>query len=95
LISTLIGTFTTGINLYDRVGEKRRQKKTDNSQDTKIKELEERVSNAAKWKEERDRKEMDLHRSLGQGGPMIRQEYNKDLARMGPRFAQGDGKLIQ
>jgi hypothetical protein len=91
LISTIIGTFTTGINLYERVGEKRRQIKTDKSQDTKIKELEKRLDDEEKKKKNgHQRNEEELRQSLEYGGPQIRREYNTDLARLGPRFAEGD-----
>jgi len=90
LISTIIGTFTTGINLYDRVGEKRRQKKKDGGQDQKIKELEAKFDEAQKGKEHHAKRADDLKESLDHGGPSIRKEYNQDLARLGPRFAHGD-----
>jgi hypothetical protein len=90
LISTIIGTFTTGINLYERVGEKRRQIKTDKGQDQKIKDLEKRIEDSEKKKSSPPRNEDDLRHSLEYGGPMIRREYNNDLARLGPRFAEGD-----
>ncbi|KAK3328680.1 hypothetical protein B0T19DRAFT_197008 [Cercophora scortea] len=46
LASTLAGTFTTGINLYDRVNEKRKQRKLDRGQNKKIKDLEKRLDEA-------------------------------------------------
>ncbi|KAK3686241.1 hypothetical protein B0T22DRAFT_467535 [Podospora appendiculata] len=46
LASTLAGTFTTGINLYDRVNEKRKQRKLDRGQNKKIKDLEKRLNEA-------------------------------------------------
>lgn len=33
----------------------------------------------------------DLRQSLGHGGPMVQREYDRDYARLGPRFAEGDG----
>ncbi|KAK4182478.1 hypothetical protein QBC35DRAFT_168915 [Podospora australis] len=53
LISTIAGTFITGINLYDRLIEQRRQKKLDRGQNKKIKELESRLNEA-----EEDRKRL-------------------------------------
>jgi hypothetical protein len=46
LISTIVGTFTTGIGLFDRLNDKRKQHKRDHSQDDKISELERRVGEA-------------------------------------------------
>jgi len=83
LASTIIGTFTTGINLYERVGEKRKQMKKDSGQDAKIKELEKKV-------EEASNNEKKLQQSMTRSGPAIRDEYNHDFQRLGPRFAQGD-----
>lgn len=58
LVSTIAGTFITGINLYDRLVEQRRQKKLDRGQNKRIKELESRLNQAteerAKMREERD-----------------------------------------
>jgi hypothetical protein len=91
-MSTIIGTFTTGINLYERVGEKRKQDKKDHRQDDKIKELEKRIDEKEKEKNDHARKAQDLRDSLGNGGPMIQREYDRDYARLGPRFAHGDCK---
>ncbi|KAK0716431.1 hypothetical protein B0T21DRAFT_415139 [Apiosordaria backusii] len=59
LISTIAGTFITGINLYDRLVEQRRQRKRDKGQNKRIKELESRLNTAeeerAKMKEARDK----------------------------------------
>ena len=107
LASTVAGTFITSINLFDRVNEKRRnrhQKKLDKSQDKRITELENRVEQKGSDgdRQESDRqperhhgriKDDDLRWSLEQGGPMVRQEYDRQYATMGPRFAEGDCKL--
>jgi hypothetical protein len=90
LISTIAGTFTTGINLYDRVQDKREQKRTDHHQDEKIDQLEKRVNEAEGEKEMHKNRATDLRRSLQYGGPQIQREYDQDYARMGSRFAQGD-----
>jgi hypothetical protein len=88
LASTVIGTFTTGINLYERVGEKRKQLKKDTSQDDRIKELEKQV----KEKESKSKaREEDVKTSLVKSGPMIQNEYDQNFQRLGPKFAQGDG----
>ena len=87
LISTIIGTFTTGINLYERVAERRQQKHRDTGQDAKIAALEKRAEEAA---QQRDKTRQKLRDSLEQGGPMIKREYEQDFQRMGTRFAEGD-----
>ncbi|CAK7204604.1 hypothetical protein SEUCBS139899_007362 [Sporothrix eucalyptigena] len=48
LISTVIGTFSTGINLYERVRDRQKQHRTDHKQDEKIQELERRADAADK-----------------------------------------------
>lgn len=126
LISTVIGTFTTGINLYERVRERHDQKKTDRGQNEKIKDLERRADAADKArrkaeKEKNDhimarlesnnnkggqsgnpylpyqyppltynRPQNDLRDALAASGPMIRREYDRDYARLGAPFAEGD-----
>ncbi|KAK3402692.1 hypothetical protein B0T20DRAFT_398909 [Sordaria brevicollis] len=104
LISTIAGTFTTGVNLFDRVGEarrQRRQRKMDRGQNRKLKELEQRLDEAVKGKselEEREKKsksrrgedEEDLRDSLQRGGPLVQGQYDQLYSRMGPQFAQGD-----
>ncbi|KAK4196792.1 hypothetical protein QBC40DRAFT_5443 [Triangularia verruculosa] len=60
LISTIAGTFITGINLYDRLVEQRHQRKRDKGQNKRIKELETRLNTAegerAKLKEEQEKR---------------------------------------
>lgn len=104
LISTIAGTFTTGVNLFDRVGEarrQRRQRKMDRGQNRKLKELEQRLDEAVKGKcevEEREKRnkrrrgedEEDLRDSLQRGGPLVQGQYDQLYSRMGPQFAQGD-----
>ena len=46
LASTIAGTFITGFNLFDRVDEKRKQRKLDKGQNKKIKDLEKRLNEA-------------------------------------------------
>jgi cell division protein FtsB len=46
LVSTLIGTFTTSMNLHDKIQDKRaqaKQKETDEGQDKKIQDLKQEV----------------------------------------------------
>ncbi|KAB5511497.1 hypothetical protein GE09DRAFT_1180128 [Coniochaeta sp. 2T2.1] len=97
LISTIVGTFTTGINLFDRISDKRRQHKTDHGQDQKIRELERRVNEAESRRRpsrsrspSRRRGDDDLRGSLEYGGPIVRREYDRGYADIGPRFAEGD-----
>jgi hypothetical protein len=59
--------------------------KKDSGQDAKIKELEKKVEESAN-------NEKKLQQSMTRSGPAIRDEYNHDFQRLGPRFAQGDGK---
>lgn len=59
LASTLVGTFTASMGLYDRVSDKREQHKQkirDGKQDGEIKELKENFIKAQKAAEERQRK---------------------------------------
>jgi len=107
LASTIAGTFITGINLFDRVNEKRRnrhQKKLDKSQDKRIKDLERRVEEKENGGDRQgpDRqperqperiRDDDLRGSLEQGGPMVKREYDRHYAAVGPRFAEGDCKF--
>jgi hypothetical protein len=101
LVSTIIGTFTTGLGLYERVGQKRKQEKTDSKQDTRIKELEAQVkkaeADATKKNNKNDNKNTNVRPeavedSLGRSGPLIKREYDRDFARLGDRFAAGDGE---
>ncbi|KAK4104335.1 hypothetical protein N658DRAFT_250769 [Parathielavia hyrcaniae] len=101
LISTVAGTFITGINLYDRLLEQRRQKKLDKGQNKKIKELEERLSEAEAEKKKRDEEganggkdgpgtHNDVRNSLQHSSDAVQQEYERYFANLGSRFAQGD-----
>ena len=104
LASTIAGTFITGINLFDRVNEKRRnrhQKKLDKGQDERINDLERRIEEKGSGGDRQDSdrrperqperfRDDDLRGSLEQGGPMVKREYDRQYAAMGPRFAEGD-----
>ncbi|KAK0716247.1 hypothetical protein B0H67DRAFT_610807 [Lasiosphaeris hirsuta] len=92
LASTIAGTFITGINLYDRVAEKRKQNKLDNKQDQRIKDLERRVSRDDD-RPQPGRQQIapdDVRASLNQGNTVVQREYDEHYARLGPGFAQGD-----
>lgn len=97
----MAGTFITGINLYDRVIEQRRQKKLDRGQNKKIKDLEQRLNEAEDEKKRmkeagnggnngNNNNNNNLKNSLQQSGNQVQQEYDRYFANLGPRFAQGD-----
>lgn len=95
LISTIAGTFTTGINLYDRVIEKRKQNRLDKGQDAKIRELEQRVNDAHSRQPRRQPGQgaigcSDVRDSLERGGPTVQREYDQHYAQLGSRYAEGD-----
>jgi hypothetical protein len=90
LISTIVGTFTTGINLYDRVADKRSQQRTDHGQNEKIDKLEKRVDEAEGQRDRANGREGQLRRSLEYGGPLVRREYDQNYSQLGSRFAEGD-----
>jgi hypothetical protein len=100
LVSTIMGTFITGFNLVERVGEKRNQKKRDKGQDEKLNELQKKLEETEKREKMGamgppmgGRRPQDLQYSLQDGGPMVRREYDRNYARLGPRFAEGDGEF--
>jgi hypothetical protein len=93
------------LNLYEQVAEKRKQKRTDDAQDVKIKELKKQIEDIKnqkeqpddrpKWAMDRRRQDIrvdDLRDSLARGGPAIQTEYDSAYSRFGDRFAKGDGK---
>ncbi|KAI1487529.1 hypothetical protein F5X96DRAFT_649458 [Biscogniauxia mediterranea] len=96
LCSTLIGTFSSSIGLWDRVNEKRRQKRKDTKQDDEIRKLRDQVNKAGKQNKEREEdlsrqpREDDLCRSLERSGALIMREYDEGLERLGRRYAVGD-----
>jgi uncharacterized membrane protein YheB (UPF0754 family) len=82
------------MGLYERLDQKRKQKKVDSGQNDKIKELQKQIKEV----EERSKgnaksaREDALRDSLQESGPLIRREYNRDFARLGNKFAVGDGE---
>jgi hypothetical protein len=101
LISTIVGTFTTGIGLFDRLNDKRKQHKRDYNQDGKIAELEKRVDEAEKRSRSvgggRGNGNGDgdgLRDSLTYGGPLVRREYDRGYDVLGKRFAEGDCEFL-
>lgn len=101
-MSTIIGTFTTGMNLYERVGEKRKQKRTDEGQDEKIKAMQKQIEDLKKQEKEfedrqvarrrpgPDIRDEDLEYSFRRAPRDIGREYERDHRRLGDRFAEGD-----
>lgn len=97
LCSTLVGTFTSSIGLWDRVQDKRKQKKTDHKQDDEIKKLREQVENAEKRSKERDaemRRRDELGDSFERSGAMIQRQYDEGYRRLGGKFAMGDSTCL-
>ncbi|CAF3456501.1 unnamed protein product [Fusarium graminearum] len=94
LCSTLVGTFTSSMGLWDRVKEKRIQAKRDTTQDEEIKKLKAQVEKASN---ERDRASFDRQRirdeveaSFERSGALINREFEDGYQRYGNRFAIGD-----
>ncbi|UZP38879.1 hypothetical protein NXS19_006695 [Fusarium pseudograminearum] len=94
LCSTLVGTFTSSMGLWDRVKEKRIQAKRDTTQDEEIKKLKAQVEKASN---ERDRASHDRQRirdevesSFERSGALINREFEDGYQRYGNRFAIGD-----
>ncbi|ORY10207.1 hypothetical protein BCR34DRAFT_355579 [Clohesyomyces aquaticus] len=99
LCSTLIGTFTSSMGLWDRVNDKRRQKKRDTAQDSQIKELREQIEKTEKQSKEREetlQKRIDsggrdeVGDNFERSGALIRRQYDEGYERLGRRFAVGD-----
>ncbi|RYP04491.1 hypothetical protein DL764_004430 [Monosporascus ibericus] len=100
LCSTIIGTFSSSIGLWDRV----RQRRRDLKQDEEIKALKDKVETAdrhsadATWRSQhpqpspqlRDRDRDEVAESLERSGALIRREFDDGYERYGRRFAVGD-----
>lgn len=108
LASTLIGTFTAGMGLYDKIEDKRerhKQKARDTKQDSEIKELRESFEKVRQEAEGRQ-KEIDRLKNGGGGrdndvasnfernAAMVQRMYDEGYGRLGTRFAQGDSTYI-
>ncbi|KAI0572486.1 hypothetical protein Ptr902_06671 [Pyrenophora tritici-repentis] len=102
LASTLVGTFTASMGLWERVADRRqqhRQKAKDSKQDGEIKELKKQFEEAQQRAEGRQQ-EINRLRNGGsrdevgnnfeRDGMMIQRMYDQGFGRMGNRFAQGD-----
>ncbi|KAI0515334.1 hypothetical protein F5B22DRAFT_606829 [Xylaria bambusicola] len=104
LCSTLINTFSASINLWDRMSERRKQKKKDSKQDDEIRQLKEQIAQVDKRSQkpeaDNNRRVQDkgtddddgeaLGLSLARSEALVRQEYNDGAGRLGKRFAMGD-----
>ncbi|KAH7195378.1 hypothetical protein ACKRZS_007122 [Fusarium odoratissimum] len=83
LCSTLVGTFTSSMGLWDRVKEKRKQAKRDTTQDEEIKKLKAQV-------EQNSRARDEVEASFQRSGALINREFEDGYQRYGQRFAIGD-----
>ncbi|OCK73585.1 hypothetical protein K432DRAFT_430510 [Lepidopterella palustris CBS 459.81] len=101
LCSTLVGTFTSSLGLYETLNKRRNQRKTDSAQDTEIKKLKEQVEKAEKRNRKRSGSDSDsdcrrrpprddLAHSLHRSGALIRREFDDGYERLGRRYAVGD-----
>ncbi|KAF2742682.1 hypothetical protein M011DRAFT_412111 [Sporormia fimetaria CBS 119925] len=94
LCSTLIGTFTSSMGLWDRVNEKRKQRHRDDRQNDEIRQLREQVErNEKRYKEDEERRRNrpeDLGQNFQMSGAMIQRTYDEGFGRLGRRFAMGD-----
>ncbi|KAI9150614.1 hypothetical protein HJFPF1_10389 [Paramyrothecium foliicola] len=94
LCSTLVGTFTSSIGLWDRVKARRKQTARDMDQDEEIRKLKAQVEEA----EEKARHPKDVYHpardrvgdSLERSGALISREFDDGYERLGRRFAIGD-----
>jgi len=103
LASTLVGTFTASMGLWERVADKRqqhRQKARDTKQDGEIKDLKKQFEEVQKQADGRQQEIGRLRNGGGRDdvgniferdGMMIQRMYDQGYGRMGNRFAQGDG----
>lgn len=97
LCSTLVGTFTSSMGLWDRVQDKRSQNKKDTRQDDEIKQLREKVEKAEERNRERDdqlRRRDDVGNVFQQSSALIQRQYDEGFGRLGNRFAVGDSKPL-
>ncbi|KAK7402527.1 hypothetical protein QQX98_011735 [Neonectria punicea] len=95
LCSTLVGTFTSSMGLWDRVKEKRKQQHRDTTQDDDIKKLKAYVERSEKRDNEQDRaiarRDRDeVGASFQRSGALISREFEDGYERLGRDFAVGD-----
>ncbi|KAF2877744.1 hypothetical protein BDV95DRAFT_480258 [Massariosphaeria phaeospora] len=98
LCSTLVGTFSSSMGLWDGIN-KRRQSKRDSRQDDEVKKLREAVEKNTKNREaeaprrrdrDRERDRDDVGETFERSGAMIQRQYDEGFGRMGRKFAMGD-----
>ncbi|KAF5022690.1 hypothetical protein F66182_5238 [Fusarium sp. NRRL 66182] len=95
LCSTLVGTFTSSMGLWDRVKEKRKQARRDTTQDEEIKKLKAQVQESSREKDRaversRERARDEVEASFERSGALISREFQDGYQRLGSRFAIGD-----
>ncbi|KAF4468405.1 hypothetical protein FALBO_4710 [Fusarium albosuccineum] len=92
--STLVGTFTSSLGLYERIKQTQKQQKRDISQDDEIKKLKEQVERSEKREKDiersLDRTKDDVEASFQRSGALISREYEEGYERLGRKFAVGD-----
>ncbi|CAH0015969.1 unnamed protein product [Clonostachys rhizophaga] len=97
--STIIGTFTSSIGLWDKVKERRKQNIRDSTQDEEIKKLRERIEESEKQVRERELKGSKESRrnsrdevsdSFERSSALINREFQIGYDQLGRRFAIGD-----
>lgn len=110
LASTLVGTFTASMGLWERVHDRReahKQKARDSKQDGEIKALRDQFEKAQQAADVRQqeidrlkhggggRGRDDVGQNFERDGMMIQRMYDDGYGRLGKRFAQGDGTSTQ
>ncbi|CAH0056047.1 unnamed protein product [Clonostachys solani] len=97
--STIIGTFTSSIGLWDKVKERRKQNIRDSTQDEEIKKLRERVEESEKQAREREQKgpresrrnsRDEVSDSFERSSALINREFQIGYDQLGRKFAVGD-----
>ncbi|KAF1979497.1 hypothetical protein BU23DRAFT_548727 [Bimuria novae-zelandiae CBS 107.79] len=90
LCSTIVGTFTTTMNLYDAVQQRKKQKKTDSKQDDELQALRKRIDDAEQRAKDKENQHDDYGRNFQQASALIQRQYDEGYGRLGSRFAVGD-----
>lgn len=90
LCSTLVGTFTSSIGLWDRVKERRKQNHRDTTQDQEIKKLKEQVERSEEKAQEKEKETDEVSASLRKSSALISREFEDGYERLGRKFAVGD-----
>lgn len=90
LCSTIVGTFTTTMNLYDAVQSRKEQKKTDGKQNQELESLRKRVDQAEERAKEKEKERDDYARNFQHSSQLVQRQYDEGYGRLGSKFAQGD-----